>query len=296
MLIILIIITIFFLVLQSVFLKITRSIGDNTKVSFFKINGTYTGLIAIIFALFSFITKSVTISPPTIYIGIFFGLAFMLTMFFYSMAMDTGPLSYTAFFYSIALVIPVLASILFWGETIDFFKFVGLILLIFSFYLINISGGGVGKFKYQWLIYASLTFLFNGIMPTLLKWHEVLLPNKEIFLFLFIGFSISSIFSFILVLFFNFTEKKKSWFSIIKLPFKSWLIIFGIAFSTGIINMLLTFLSGKIPGAYLFPVVNGSLIICLTFISIFFFKEKITKTGVLGISIGVMSIIIINVT
>lgn len=295
MLLLLVFLTVFLFVLQSVLLKKTRSIGDKTKISFFKINGTYTGLIAIIFAPFSFITTSLEISPPTIYIGILFGLVFMLTMFFYSKAMDTGPLSYTAFYFSVALVIPVLASIIFWDESIDLLKIMGLILLMLSFYLINIFGEQRGKIKYQWLLYCSLTFLLNGAVPSLLKWHEVLLPNKETFLFLFIGFSVSSIVSFLLIFIFSLTEKNNSNLSLLKLPSKSWLIIIGIVISTGFGNMLLTFLSGKLPGAYLFPVVNGCLIIFLTLISTLLFKEVITKGGVFGIIIGIISIIIMNI-
>src|SRR5699024_3297630 len=121
---------------------------------------------------------------------------------------------------------------IFWDESIDLLKIIGLILLMLSFYLINIFGELRGKIKYQWLLYCSLTFLFNGAVPSLLKWHEVLLPNKELFLFLFIGFSVSSIASFLFIFIFSFIEKNNSNLSLLKLPCESWFIIIGIAIST----------------------------------------------------------------
>jgi multidrug transporter EmrE-like cation transporter len=56
----------------------------------------------------------------------------------------------------------------------------------------------------------------------------------------------------------------------------------------------MTYLSGRLPGAYLYPFVNGSMIVLLTLASAVVFKEKLTKGGTIGILTGILAIVAVN--
>ncbi|MGM1047801.1 MAG: hypothetical protein ACQEXX_16900 [Bacillota bacterium] len=56
----------------------------------------------------------------------------------------------------------------------------------------------------------------------------------------------------------------------------------------------MTFLSGVVPSSYLFPLVQGSIIVSITLCSMLLFREKLSTFGKIGIMLGVFAIIIIN--
>ena len=76
---------------------------------------------------------------------------------------------------------------------------------------------------------------------------------------------------------------KKGWF---------WAAACGIA--NGIVNLLVMILGGKLPVSLLFPVISAGGIILSATISILFYKEKLTKTQLIGVAIGVISIVFLN--
>lgn len=294
MYILLIVAAIIMSVMQSIFLKKCRISGTNRNTAFFILNCMYTVLIAASFTGWCLMEGITSVTFPTVYIGICFGVVFTLAMFFYSSAMDLGPLSYTAFYFSVSLLVPVVASILFWNEPAGIWKVAGILLFLISFYLINIYGNkeDISVKNRRWVVYCLLAFLFNGSVPVLAKLHQTFLPGQEVVEFMFIGFSSAFIFS-LTCLFFSERKNKKSQKIELKMQ-PLWIYIIGLALSTGLLNLIITYLSGQLPGAYLFPFVNGSMIVCLTLISVLVFRESISKSGVMGIIIGILAIIAVN--
>ncbi len=63
----------------------------------------------------------------------------------------------------------------------------------------------------------------------------------------------------------------------------------------GLVNKMNTYLSGKLPSIIVFPMLNGGGILLTTLLSVFLFKEKLTKKQALGVIVGVLSIIFISV-
>ena len=58
-------------------------------------------------------------------------------------------------------------------------------------------------------------------------------------------------------------------------------------------NYLNLVLSGMLPSQLMFPLVNGSSIIISTLISVFLFKETLTKKQLIGVCGGISSLIAI---
>ena len=67
----------------------------------------------------------------------------------------------------------------------------------------------------------------------------------------------------------------------------------GVCFA--ICNILNTYLSGKLPSYIFFPVLNISIIAITATIGILFFKERLTKSKVIMITLAAVSIIMLGV-
>ena len=75
---------------------------------------------------------------------------------------------------------------------------------------------------------------------------------------------------------------------------KGWHLAFACGLANGIVNLLVMVLGGKIPVSLLFPVISAGGIILSSAISVFCYKEKLTKTQFIGVGIGIISIVFLN--
>lgn len=286
-------------VLQSLCLKRLPD-PQNNRASFGLI-AAYCSLIAIGLWVWSLFTAEMTASTMTWLLGSLYGVVFTSTMFCYTRAMNTGPLSYSSFYFSASLMVPVLASMTIWQEKAGIMRWIGLILFLLSFYFIQIYGKhreNAGKTDKRWLAYCLLAFLFNGLIPVVAKTHQLLMGGREAAELTLVGFTVAALCSLLGWLVcggYSGIRSLGESSRIIPVHWQSTLLIIGVALTTGIGNALMNVLSGRLPGAYLYPLVNGSMIILLTFASAYFFKEKVTRGGAAGIATGILAIIAVNI-
>lgn len=286
-------------VLQSLCLKKLPD-PQNNRASFGLI-AAYSSLIAAGLAVWSLFTKELDVSLMTWLLGSLYGVVFTLTMFCYTRAMNTGPLSYSSFYFSASLMVPVLASMTLWQEKAGVTKWIGLILFLLSFYFIQLYGKhqeNTGKTDKRWLIYCLLAFLFNGLIPVVAKTHQSLMGGREAAELTLVGFAVAALCSLLGWMVcggYSRTGKSAELYKKNPVHWRSMLLIIGVALSTGLGNALMNDLSGKLPGAYLYPLVNGSMIVLLTFLSAIFFKERLTRGGAIGIVTGILAIIAVNI-
>lgn len=232
-------------------------------------------------------------SVMTLTIGALFGIMFVFTMFVYSKAMVTGPLAYSVFYFSASMVIPVLASGMIWGEVIRTSQWIGIGLFLAAFALINFSGTGDGrKASWQWIIYCTAAFIGNGTLSVLSKWHQKIHNGTEIVHYLLIGFTMAALITVIQRVLLERKGSVRAQSGMMKTHF--WLAALATAATTGAANLLIVHLSGYIAGAYLFPVMFGSVVVLTTVLSSLLFKESISGKGMIGIVIGIAAIVVIN--
>nr|WP_255807640.1 EamA family transporter [Cohnella mopanensis] len=284
-------------VIQTLCLKKLPELRSNRAM--FGLIAAYSSLIALGLLLWWVIGGAPAISSGTWLFGCLYGGVFTSTMFFYTRAMNTGPLSYSSFYFSVSLMVPVVASMTLWHEAAGPAKLTGLALFLLSFYFIQIYGRQRGNTVQQagkrWFVYCLLAFLFNGLIPVLAKAHQSMLDGRESTELTLVGFSAALVCS--LLGWIGSGRLRQSEASFDRIPFSRSSVIFilGVGLSTGAGNALMNDLSGRLPGAYLYPFVNGSMIVLLTLISAFVFKEKLSKGGVLGIATGIAAIVAVNV-
>ena len=144
----------------------------------------------------------------------------------------------------------------------------------------------------KWILYSVATLFFNGSLGAMLKYHQMLLPKKEVYEFLSVAFFTSAL---LCGLFYIWLGKirKQNIRHMKKIGLFSLVIVAGI--TTGAGNMIYTALSSSVPGVILFPTVSGGVILLCAVTSAMFFKEKLTFKDGAGILIGLVAIAFLSI-
>ncbi|NLL70213.1 MAG: EamA family transporter [Epulopiscium sp.] len=292
MIIVLIICAILFFIMQTIALKKIRitTLRENILTT-----GIFTGMIAIGFGLWG-IYQPMQMSSSTVILGVVFGVLFIATIAAYYYAMQTGPLSYTTFFYSTSMLIPSLAGILVWKEPLTGTIVLGILLLLGAFYFISVYGQGKGEnINKRWMFLCFWSWLCNGSLSVVVKTQQTLLKGIESTEMMMVSFSAACIISFLVYfILLGFKKQPNIFKEDIKNMKASLPSLMAVALGSGAGNVIVTYLASRVPSAYLFPFVLGGMMIGVTLYSVFFLKEKLNKFGILGITLGLVAIIAIN--
>ncbi|MCR2823294.1 hypothetical protein [Lederbergia panacisoli] len=278
-------------ILQSVILKEYSKLIKRRQIASFDIHVTYSMLAACGLGL-CWIISGAEFSLWSFWTSCGFGICFALTMICYELAMSEGVLAYSAFCFSASMVLPVILSALFWKEVFNPVQIIGVGLFLVSFYLIMIYGQrkSDGRLSRSWYVYATLTLLFNGLIPVFSKIQQTKMQGDQVFGFLSIGFFVAAICFLILKrLVPNVSDRATHFWKI-----STWLKIIMLGLAAGLGNALVTWLSWQLPGVYLFSAVSGSVIIGLTLISAILYRETLSPAGGLGVMIGVIAIFFVS--
>lgn len=286
------------------FLAVALFIGQSIAVKIIKaeslterllVNSFFCALAACIMLFFGIFTPVFSaMSFTTLIMGIAFGLLFMLTILFYNLAMACGSLAYTAFYLSASMLISAAAGILIFKEPVKLTLIAATALFLAAFYFLNVTSKSKDKINLKWLLLCLATFLCNGFLSVVQKGHQVLLKGTQSSSLMLIGFVFAFLFYFLAFLFIN-KKKPVNLKQAKQLLTKNFIPIILITAASLGGNLLLTWLSGRMNGSYLFPLVQGSIVLGITAISIIFYKEKLSSRGKIGLLLGVAAIIIINI-
>ena len=255
--------------------------------------GTFTfAAVGSLFALTVFIVTGggkFTLSTEYLGYSIAFAIAYSTTVITAYYAICTGPLSLSALISSYSLVIPALYGIIILNEPGGAPLIIGIALLLISLVLINLEDKKEEKkLSLKWAIFAALSFVCNGACSVIQKVQQISCGGryKSEFMIcaLFITVSVLMIAALI-------TERKQILPSIKKGTL--WSALRGL--SNGAVNLLVLVLSLKMAASVMFPVISAGGIVATVFISIFFYKEKMSKKQLLGLILGVGAIILLNI-
>lgn len=219
----------------------------------------------------------------TLVIGLVFGFVTSLSNFSKLTALSKGPMHITVLITSSSMIISALSGALFFNESFSVGKAIATVMLL-CFIYISLGRSGNTEIKKGWGIICIVTFLLQGIIGILQKVHQTSQYKDEIFLFLASAFMFSFAFSAIL----SGGIKKERVFGKRQYIFA---VVCGLC--TFLMNFLNLKLSGILPSQIFFPLVNGGAIVITSIVSVFFFKEKLTKTQLVGLVGGFCSLILI---
>ena len=280
----------------SLFRKAFSNKGSETMLARHIFNAGVSFISALILWVWS--GFDISMSVFTLILGIIFGLVVAIQHIANLQAIETGPLSYTSVIISLSTLIPALSGAIIWKESISTIQMIGMVLLAVCLILsVNKDTGGK-KASMRWLIFCGIAFLFNGLIGVMQKWHQSSDHASELNAFLVIAFASSLLYSLISALIIVFTQRKAETqknASIIKASFAPVLIFMMLVCGAGsaINHKLNLFLSGVLPSAVFFPMVNGGGLILVTVCAVIFFKERLTIKQWGGLVLGIVSVILL---
>lgn len=234
------------------------------------------------------------VSTYTIILGLIFGVINSATFLVKTTAFQTGPMSFTVLISSCGMLIPTVFSAIMWPEKdhISVIQAIGIVIMIGSIYLV-LSKSGSGKITPKWVICCVIIFILAGLIGVAQKIQRNSGYPDEQYAFLCIAFLTSSV---LIVAELIIKTHKKHTF---KESFSSWgFKKIGLACVTGCFTVTMHIinlnLSGTLPAAIFFPIVNGGAIFLSGLVGWVLFKEKFKISQLIGFGLGLLSIMMVG--
>ena len=255
-------------------------------------SGTYTyPLIAVIAAIAVFFVTSggvLEFRLDVSFYGVLFALGYCTSMVMGFLAIRTGSLSLSALIMQYSLIVPAIYGIVMLNEPIKFTLFIGLALLVVSLFLVNFNVKEASvRPTLRWMLFAGLSFIGNGMCATVQKVQQVDFNGAYKSEFMIVGLSVAALILAILVL----VTERKDFVSNLR---RGGLISVGSGISNGACNFLIMVLAGLLPASIMYPVISAGGTIAISLTSLFIYREKLTKQQLVGLGLGVLAIIALN--
>ena len=221
--------------------------------------------------------------------AIILGTLFITIFNIYALGIQKIGIATSSVINKMSFVVPVVFSIIFYEKEVFSLSILfGVLLALLGIYLssTNNSSFNFDK-KYLWII--LIIFFGQGIVDIILNDSKFYIPKDENILFFLILF-ISATTAGVLILF------AKKQISDIKIKNLLWGAIFGIPNFFSIFYFLKALQSDYfIDKSYLiFPLTSVGIVVTTTFLGVLIYKEILTKRNLIGITIAVISILIIS--
>ena len=204
------------------------------------------------------------------------------------LAIKYGSLSITMLVSSYSLIIPTVYGIIALGEKLKVVGYAGIVLLFISLFLIrNKDNGEKKKGNLKWIIFLIIAFVGNGMCSTVQKMQQIAFDEAYKNEFMIMALLISTT---ILTLASLYDRKsfKNEFAGCIPMG-----AVTGLA--NGVTNFLVMVLAGLIPTAILFPVISAGGIVLGFILAMTIYKERLSKTQLVGYALGVASVILLNI-
>ncbi|MBO5021254.1 MAG: EamA family transporter [Clostridia bacterium] len=249
----------------------------------------FNGLIFFFTAL-TVIKNAFPFKFPVFLFGAIFGILSVLFQLFYIKAMSHGNVSLTVMMVNLAMIFPIVVSIIFYGEKLTLLRFLGLLLTIVALILCTGKADVQIDFK-KWLLFSLLTNFINGAILVNQKIFGKTVWGTESKSFVAYGYIIATLVS---VLMYAFISQKGN-----GITFKIKPSVFLYALSLGVILGLFQVLNTKaianIESTLLFPTYNGGSLIFSSISGVLILHDRLNKKQLFSIIVGTVAIIMMNI-
>lgn len=233
-------------------------------------------------------------SVYSVVLGLVFGALCVFQIVTNMQALGIGPFSYTTVLISLSAIIPTLCGP-FFGETIDTFQYIGIVLMIACILMSNdkAKNGEEKKASVRWLVLCLISVIFNGSVGVFQKIHQASSHKDEIPAFLVSAFLFAAAYSAVSLVV---GRRKAEVRAEQKFKLRSWHIAIPLVngLSLGTCHVVNLFLSGVVPAATFFPIVNLIPFALSTIAAMILFKERLSVKRWIGVGIGVISTLFVT--
>lgn len=228
-----------------------------------------------------------SVASETVLYSVIYSFFLLCANWCYTVALVNGNTSICVTIYSMGFIIPTISGMLFWNEEASAIKILGIICVIPAVILSGIKkGSNKARHGNGYFIPAVAAMLTSGGLGIMQKIQQKSPYPEQFGTFVLISFIIGAAVSLLFALF----AKKDE----VKLTRGNVGVACTIGFCWSLCNLLNTFLSGALPTAVFFPMLNVGMILLSAILAIFIYKERITPKIVTVVGLGILSILLIN--
>ena len=288
--------TLMLLILEIVFLSLVSVIKKIYNRDSQLLFTFFTCVFVLVFFLVVYFIKnglSFSFDAGLLMYAIPFGACFTTTSLFSLKAVKEGDLALTGLFTSFALIIPTAYGVIFLKDPVGLFFYLGLALFFVCLVLVNLKTKKADEKRkpitLKWALYVFIAAATNGGGMLFQTMQQKAYGGQKGDELMIIALFIAVI---VLIPILLISEKDK-----IKPDCKRAILVGAIAgLVTGGLNLLTMVFTGQnlIPVAIFFPLISGGSIILTFVIGWLCYKEKYTTLQYIGILVGVVSVVLLN--
>lgn len=233
------------------------------------------------------------VSTFTLLLGILFGVIVATQGVMSLKAVECGPMSYTAVIVSFSTLVSALSGVAFFGESISVWQIIGIAFMLTSFVFAVEKDAEKRKASWRWLIFCLIAFCCCGGVGLMQKIHQSSEYKGELNAFLVIAFITACL----LMTTLSVVTSKKEKVSILarkddgKIDWVAILIPVCLGIMAAVNHKLNLYLSGVMPSAVFFPIVNGGGLVLTTLSAVVLFRERLSGRQWIGVGLGIASVI-----
>ena len=226
-----------------------------------------------------------------------YGVSFTGAMSTMTLAMGCGELGITVLIINSSLVVSVILGFTIWGDPISAYKLIGialiLVLLVLSSKSDNETKSEAGKReKLKWLLLTFACFFGNSLCAFLQTLETRANPDISTAVFSFWA-SVAALLSSVLILLVFRAKGDRS--HILSIAPKIFLLLcVGIGAGTAGGDGLTLEALKRLDSSIVYPVRMGSLVLLMWLIGVVFYKEKVTRRGIVMLACGLAGIVLLN--
>lgn len=271
-----------------------KTSGIVTTAQSYFLYGTYSYLLAGFIAFVMLIFNGISgFSPNAVAISVLGAVSLAANLFCSIEALKSGVMVLASMASSAGLLLPCVAGIFMFDEPMKPMQFVGIVLLIFSgWLLIGYSKEQTGSFTPRTLLLLIGSMLSNGSVMLAQKMFSKYLPDTSVSVFSFLTFTLVGVGMFIGLFPFLCTKDGRSRIKEVPKPVFLYGTISSVILLT--VNQLATIAGRNVPSAIMFPINDGGATIITALTAAVFFKEKLTVRSICGLVLGIGSLVVIN--
>ena len=223
--------------------------------------------------------------PATYVCGIIGGLLFVLSLVCMQSSISSNGTILSSAFSKLGLLVPLLLSVLFFHEIPSFIQAAGLILVIVSILIMNGTAKQNTGFN---LLFLFVVLLTNGMSDSMAKIYSAIGYQNEETVYMFILFLFAAVLTYILMI----LETRRT-------GKKTDLTDLAAGICIGIPNyfssVLLLRSLRTIPAVIAYPVFSAGTIMIVTAVSLFLFREHLSRRQTIGLFLILISLVLLNI-
>lgn len=223
-----------------------------------------------------------------------YGICYTLAIIGHIKALKCGSVALTAFIKQTSLVCVSFWGFAFWNTPLTVNTLIGLVLIAIALILCFFVGNkrtdrdGQKPITFKWVIYALLLLTGNAGCSIVQKYEQMAFDGEHGSMLM----VFASVFSAIVCLIMFLREDKPEWKEVVK---TSWYLPAAVGISSAVLNLFIILMaSTTLSPSVIYPgiAVGGFTITTLT--SVIIFKERLKISQWIGLAIGVIALIFLN--